>query len=167
MRKTVLGILTMLAIVLTACAAQKKKTTKPQLDYVQMWRTPCFGKCPNYKLEIYRNGLVRYTGIMFTDTGIYEKNIGEAAAEKVLRSFEKKRVDTLKKDYDVLISDLPGINFIFNYGKTTQNVRNAQFGPLYLRELADQFDLLINKRNGETPKMNADWQMISRSPLGG
>jgi len=166
MRKIALGLFTIIAIVITACAAQKKKTSKAVVSYVQMWRTSCFGKCPNYKVEIYKDGLVRYTGNLFTDTGIYEKNIGVGQAQHILDEFTDKRVDTLQKEYRVRISDLPGINYTFKYDGTTKEVRNATFGPLFLRELAAKIDLLVKQHPEDVPKMDNSWRKVSDSPKG-
>ena len=57
-------------------------------DYVQMRRTACFGRCPIYNVELYKNGRLKYTGVRFVkDSGVYEKNIGAAAAEKIFNEF--------------------------------------------------------------------------------
>jgi len=166
MRKIALGLFTIIAIVMTACAAQKKKTSGVDVSYVQMWRTTCFGKCPSYKIEVYKEGLVRYTGLLFTDTGIYEKNIGTAQAQEILNEFNKKRVDTLQKEYRVTISDIPGVNYTFRYGNTVKEVRYANFGPVFLRELAEEVDRLVKESPGDIPKMDNTWKRISVSPKG-
>lgn len=165
MRK-IFGLLAITTIILTACAAQKKTATTNDVSYVQMWRTACFGKCPNYKIEVYDNGLVRYTGNQFTDTGIYEKNIGVAEAKKLLNMFTEKRVDTLQKQYQMLVADLPGIVYTFRYGNTEKQILNANFGPLFLRELANKLDRLVKAEGANTPQIDKTWKKISDSPKG-
>ncbi|HRO43110.1 MAG TPA: DUF6438 domain-containing protein [Flavipsychrobacter sp.] len=165
MRK-ILSLLSVVVLMLTACAAQKKVSTPANVSYVQMWRTSCFGKCPDYRIELYSDGLMRYTGRIFTDTGIYEKNIGAAQAKELLRSFTEKRVDTLKNQYEVHITDLPGINYTFKYGSTVKEVRNAEYGPHYLREVANRLDKFVKKEEGDIPKMDGTWKKISDYPKG-
>jgi len=152
--------------VLTSCAAQKASNGNADLKYVQMWRTACFGKCPDYKLELYSDGLLRYTGRLFTDTGIYEKNIGAARAKELLKEFSEKGLDTLKAQYEVRVSDLPGINYIFKYGTTTKEVRNAEYGPYFLRAMANSFDKFVKEEEGAIPKMDGTWKKISDNPKG-
>ena len=152
-------------MVITACAAQKN-ISGSEVSYVQMQRTPCFGRCPYYKLEIYSDGLVRYTGIQFTDTGIYEKNIGAERAKKLLDKFSAKKIDTLQKEYKMNVADLPGLNFTFRYNNTVKEVRNAEFGPVFLREAALEIDQLVKENIGDRPKMDNTWKKISDSPKG-
>lgn len=166
MKRNLLGIFMVFALVLTACAGPKKITSKPDVTYMKMWRTSCFGRCPSYSVEVYKNGLVRYTGILFVpDSGIYEKNIGTAKAAELLKKFNTHRVDTLQNNYDVQISDLPGINYTFTYGKTTKQVRNGHFGPYFLKELAVEVDGVINRADkNEAPKLTGGWKKISSTP---
>ena len=179
----------LLLIVISACAAQKKTTSKKSsnstttrstttsgnaynsnstgLSYVQMWRTPCFGRCPNYKLELYSDGTLRYTGYMFTeDTGIYEKNIGAAAAQGIFKPYNGPRIDTLSSEYQSLVQDLPGITYVFKSGNVIKQVRNAHFGPVYLRELANEMDVYIKKDPSSPPRIDKSWKKISDSPRG-
>jgi len=165
MRK-VFGFLSVVLVLLTACAAQKRTGTADDLTYVQMWRTSCFGKCPNYKVEIFNDGLVRYTGYQFTDTGIYEKNIGAVKAKQILNNFSSKKIDTLKQEYPMKIADLPGINYTFRFGNREQIVRNAEFGPLFLREMANRIDELVKQEENSVPKMDGTWKKISDHPKG-
>ncbi len=172
MMRKIFGLLSIFVIFLSACAAQKKAgstvetSSAPKVNYVQMWRTSCFGKCPDYKIDIYEEGLVRYTGQRFTDTGIYEKNIGKEQALKLLSRFTNAHVDTLKQSYDVLITDLPGINYTFKYGNTVKEVRNAQFGPFFLKEYANELDKLVKAKEEDVPRMDASWEKISDNTKG-
>lgn len=165
MRK-VFGFLSVMIVLLTACAAQKRSGAADDVTYVQMWRTSCFGKCPNYKVEIYHDGLVRYTGYQFTDTGIYEKNIGAAKAKQILSNFTVNRVDTLQKEYRMMVADLPGINYTFRFDNREQIVRNAEFGPIFLRELANRIDELVKQEENSAPKIDGTWKKISDNPKG-
>lgn len=167
MRKIFPGLLLLVLMIFTACAAQKIDRSEPQVKYVQLWRTACFGKCPIYKVEVYDNGLVRYTGIHFvSDTGIYEKNIGSAEAAKILNQFSVNRVDTLQNAYKANIADLPGINYVFQYGNTTKQVSRAEFGPTFLRELAGQVDKLVKNGPSDPPEVDRTWKKVSNSPKG-
>jgi len=152
-------------VLFMACAEQnhlaaQKKAMKPDIEYVMMKRTACFGKCPIYYIEIFENGIMRYHGERFVkDSGIYEKNIGAAKADSIIAMFREYRVDTCSEKYEMNVADLPGIyyNFIID-GKETK-INNAEFGPDFLKVLAGRLDELgYNvdhsqwKRIKETPK---------------
>ena len=155
MKKNILGITALLVIVLTACAQQKKNTANnttagktavstkqaKQLNYVGMERTACFGRCPAYLIELYPDGLVRYTSRNFTEyEGIYEKNVGEAKTQEIITDFKNYRVDTCKDKYEAYVQDLPGIIYKFRYGNIEKRIGNAEFGPDFLKTMANKID---------------------------
>lgn len=155
MKKNILGIAALLVIVLTACAQQKKNTNNTsdgantaistkqakQLNYVGMERTACFGRCPAYLIELYPDGLVRYTSRYFTEyEGIYEKNVGAAKTQEIITSLKNYKADTCKDKYEAYVQDLPGIIYTLKYGATEKKIRNAEFGPGFLKTVATQID---------------------------
>jgi hypothetical protein len=141
-----------LALMFTACAQQKKttggtaKTTKTTkaivgVSYISMERTSCFGRCPSYQVEIFRNGIVRYTGRQFTEyTGVYEREIEPKDAQKLMKEFTNYRVDTCKDVYENMIADIPGIIYGFTIDGKEKKIHNAHFGPKYLQVMANKID---------------------------
>lgn len=141
MRKLAISLTVLLSISLMACAQKK-------ISYVRMNRTACFGRCPVYSVELYKNGLVRYSGQMFTDhQGVYETNIGSKNAANLLKRFSMYRIDTCKSLYENRIADIPGIYYIYKYGSTTKKINNAHFGPEFLRTLATSMDSVAQVNN--------------------
>lgn len=136
-------ITVVLALLMFSCNSTGKTKTKTNTGYVKMERTLCYGTCPNYVIEIYSTGLVRYTGRKFAEpTGVFEKNIGTAKTSKLLKQFDKYRVDTCKASYDNMIQDVPGIIYTFKYRGKEKTIYNAHFGPSFLKMLADETDKL-------------------------
>lgn len=163
MKKNLLGIFLTISVVFVACAAQKNTPAKEDMTYMQMLRSSCFGTCPSYSVEVYDNGLVRYTGRIFVpDSGVYEKNIGAAKAQELLSKFKEYRIDTLAANYDMRVADLPGINYTFKFGNKTQQVSNAHFGPAFLRDLAKEVDIdVLNRPGHDAPKLDKTWKKTS------
>ncbi len=129
------------------------------ITYIKMHRSACFGKCPDYIIELYKNGLVRYTGRGFVDMmGIYEKQYPQPTVQTVFDAFDEKRVDTTQDVYDLTIADLPGIYYTIEYGSRTKKINNAHFGPVFLRDLANLVDSTI--------KVDRSWTKISDNPKG-
>lgn len=154
-----------LIILLAACAAQKKTAKgtgtsngNPEITFLKMHRTPCFGRCPDYAVEIQKDGLARYSGYRFTDMqGVYEKNIGASKAEEIFASFEKYRVDTCQNEYRMMVSDLPGIIYTFQIGNNKKTINNANFGPRFLKDLAKEVD--------EAIKVDNSWKKVADTAI--
>jgi hypothetical protein len=143
MKKAILVI-----FLLVSCPAvfakphKQHKTRKPVngIISVTMHRTPCYGRCPDYTIELNKDGSVIYTGIRFTaDSGAFTKYIGAKAGE-IINMLSADRVDTCKNRYMNRMQDMPGVNFTIRYKDSSKYIQNAQFGPAYLRLLATTMD---------------------------
>lgn len=154
MKKTFLVIL-ILAATSSVFAARHKKakkhTSKSNIISVSMHRTACFGRCPDYIIELSSDGMATYTGIRFTqDSGVYTKNIGTAATNKLMNDLTAYRIDTCQATYPQRITDVPGIYYIIQYKNgRKQQIANANFGPVFLKEIALRMDSLV--------KVDASW----------
>lgn len=141
-------LLPILFLALAACANHNKlsrsSTTKQApLEYLQMERTACFGQCPVYSIELYKDGRIIYTGKRYiADSGRYEKNIGKAVVAKIFKQFDAYQADTCKSSYELMIQDLPGISYQYSRNDEMKTIQNAHFGPGYLRHLANDIDSL-------------------------
>ena len=144
MKKTALIILSVL-ICCTAFAKKQKHKKKHKsagpITSVIVHRTGCFGRCPDYTVEINADGMATYTGIRFnTDSGVYKKDIGATKAMNIINEFITYRVDTCSDRYHNRIEDLPGLILTINYKDSVKTIQNAHFGPPYLRTLAADVD---------------------------
>lgn len=143
------------ALAFAACAQGKKAAKKISgkdsevITKVRMDRGACFGRCPVYAIEVGRDGTARYYGKMFTaHQGIWEKNIGAEKAAVLIQQYQAARVDTCKNDYDVPISDLPGLYYTFTYAKkASKQINNANFGPRFLSAYGKRIDEAVRVDN--------------------
>jgi len=154
MKKIAIMILAM-AVGFGATAKQNRKTKKKKKEQpssivsVTMHRTACFGRCPDYTIEIDHNGNVTYTGIRFVDdSGVYTKNIGRAKAITFINQLASYKVDTCREMYETRIPDLPGINYEIKYTNKVQKIITANGGPAYLSEMATAMDD-VGKKNDD------------------
>lgn len=161
MKKIFFVLIGISALAIGACTAQKKTAQKGNtsaqasaITAVKMDRTACFGRCPIYSIEVRKDGTVVYTGKRFTDhNGVYTKNIGVDNAAAIIRGFNTHRADTCKERYDVLISDLPGINYTLSVDTGKKMIYNANYGPAFLKELAGDIDSRV--------KVDASWKKLA------
>lgn len=150
-----------------SCAQKKIATTAPQdvaavsntpvITYVRMERTPCFGRCPHYALELKQDGMARYSGYRFTDhQGVYEIGIGPVQAKNLLAKLASYRPDTCQSEYEILISDIPGVNYTIEFAdQSVKEIRNSHFGPAFFEEFAQSLDAAL--------QVDDSWRIISDS----
>lgn len=144
MKKTTLVIL-MLLVGFAGFAMQKKKKKKTknsnEIVSVTIHRTTCFGRCPDYIIQLDKDGTAIYTGIRFTeDTGIFKKNVGKTKVQDIFSDLTTNRVDTCKEVYENRIPDLPGLIISIKYANRTKMIHNAHFGPAFLQRIATSID---------------------------
>lgn len=154
MKKITLVILSILfcGIAFAKHKHKKKQQASGNIISVSIRHTACYGRCPDYTIEINKDGSVIYTGARFVpDTGIFKKNIGMEKAIGIINQFNTYRVDTCKDIYRSRIADLPGLVVTVKYNDSTKMIRDANSGPDYLKQLADTIDDIGKKTdNGWT-----------------
>ncbi len=125
----------------TLCHAQK-------VSYLKMGRTPCFGRCPTYEVELFKNGTIVYHGKKNVDRiGNWEAKIDSKKMIAFLKSLDKYKLANLKNNYKPLSTDLPHIVYDFQISKNTKHITNAEAGPTYLQDLGLKIDALIANAN--------------------
>jgi hypothetical protein len=142
-------------LLLSACATTKNKTAKTttantaknttNITSVELHRTTCFGKCPDYRLKMMADGSVTYVGRTYAPyKGTFEKKLSAEQVQALFKDFERFRVDTAKETYQT-IPDLPGMNFeiVYANGKE-QSIKRGEspFAPKFLMGLAERMDAL-------------------------
>ena len=137
-------------------AKQKKKSvSENEIVSVGVYHSVCFGRCPEYKIDIASDGTATYTGMRFSnDTGIFKKNIGKAKAKEIIDMFITNKADTCREMYENRIPDLPGLTFTINYPKKKKQIFNANFGPSFLVEISNAMDAAGKK----TEKKEKGWK---------
>jgi len=140
MKKSLLMFL-FLSALLPAAFAKHKKIQKKEILSVSIHRSACFGRCPDYLVQVNKDGMVTYTGYMFVkDSGTFQKNIGVKDAKKIMDMCTTYRLDTCKDVYENMIPDLPGLYYIVQYNNSVKKIANASFGPDFLKEIAHSID---------------------------
>ncbi len=151
--KTVFKILlTSVVLVFSACKAKTNTTARilrsDKPFSISLERTPCFGTCPVYKVEIHSDGRIEYNGKEFSNPkGDYETFIPLDEVELIRRAIVESRFLNLEDIYDnVYISDLPSaITTLTVNGKQIKTVKNRYNPPPQLVKLEVFIDSLWRK----------------------
>jgi len=75
---------------------------------IALERTPCFGFCPDYRVEVHGDGTVVYEGRNFVQVkGRQTKQIPQAEVRKLLAAFEAAGFFKLRDEYTASVTDMP------------------------------------------------------------
>lgn len=72
-------------------------------------KTPCFGRCPVYKIKVYESGFATYEGLNFAERmGLYSTRFSDAEIAKIFASAEAAGYLSFQETYDdPRVTDLP------------------------------------------------------------
>lgn len=124
-------------------------------------RGSCFGKCPVYVMEIYKDGKVLYEGKRYTKkVGVYRKNIEMKEVKAIVKAFETEKFMTFENEYSSDIQDLPSVTISFHDGTTLKRVIGKDKKPggfikiqSMLEKLADSDDWATIKAGENTNEL--------------
>jgi len=152
----------------TAIAAEKKlpnKNTKNlQPTTITLQRTACFGACPVYKLTIFVDGRVVYTGERYVKvTGKRTTRISPKAVKQLAAEFQKLNYFSLPESYAGGPTDMASAITSITIGKTRKSVNHylgSPNAPQTLTALENKIDAVVNSqqwtgvKNQPTPNPN-------------
>jgi hypothetical protein len=73
-------------------------------------RTPCFGMCPAFRLNVYRSGYATYEGRSHVEReGMHEGRVGMDTLALLLKEAEAIGFFALEDRYDSQVTDLPSL----------------------------------------------------------
>ncbi|MCB9170044.1 MAG: hypothetical protein H6594_06815 [Flavobacteriales bacterium] len=104
-------------ILLLACTSQRDTTqdrsrfggpTPADSLFFHIERTPCFGRCPAYSIDVYRSGFALYEGRSNVERiGRYTAWIGLDTLDRILTEADRIGYFDLQENYDAQVTDLP------------------------------------------------------------
>lgn len=133
------------------------KTVIPEDFLFQIQKTPCFGACPTYKLEVNDSGEVKYFGQRFVEKkGVFTKKLNSADLNKLYELTQKKEFADLKDVYDNEgITDLPSSIIIYNANGIKKTIKCRYGCPESFHSFIKQAETIIGE-NGYTKSEEED-----------
>lgn len=114
-----------------------------KITSIKMERTPCFGVCPAYTIEIKSNGVCVYMGIKdATYDGKIVGKLPNSEWKKLWKKYEKYNFLKLPSSYKVKASDFSKVHYTMIINGKTKTIRNANEGPEFLMELCQDLTVL-------------------------
>ena len=93
--------------------------------HISMSRTPCFGACPIYDVDIASDGTVHFNGIRFTAvTGAQTATIPRETVKALFERFRQAEFFWLFDQYTAQVTDLPSCILTLSFDGKTMRVRD-------------------------------------------
>jgi hypothetical protein len=134
------------------------KTKKPVLNkpskspevlkeslFLTMERTPCFGKCPTYKLMIFNTGNVVFEGFSNTKyIGKYGKQLTKNQLKEIQKMMDEINILEMKNVYDTEVTDFPStILFLVSNNTHKKKILDRVDAPKELKQFEKLIDFLV------------------------
>jgi hypothetical protein len=120
-------------------------------------RGSCFGKCPVYVMEIYKDGKVLYEGKRYTKkVGIYRKNIEMKEVKAIAKAFGTEKFMTFDDEYSSDIQDLPSVTISYHDGTTRKRVIGKDRKPGGFIKLQSMLEKLADSDDWATIRAGED-----------
>ncbi len=111
---------------------------------ISMKKTPCYGSCPVYEIEIYSNLEVKYKGERFVDkTGAYNSRISTSQLEDLKTAFNDAGFFEMEDEYVSSVTDLPTTYVFFSDGKKSKKIKDYTGAPEALKLIESKIAELL------------------------
>lgn len=113
-----------------------------QKDYVELSRSSCFGRCPDYRVRIYRTGRVEWEGRRNVEKiGESENQAEMTATAAIFTQTQSSEFWAACDSYRRRVTDNPTYIVTTNIGGETKSIADyTQGGPNWVRGLMQKID---------------------------
>ncbi len=126
------------------------KPAAPDSLVLSFERTPCFGTCPVFAVNIYKSGYATYEGKSNAPrTGMFFAYLDKATIKDIAERANTSGFFTINDEYDGNVSDLPWRKTFVRYKGTSKKVINKGGGeiPDVLVEMENLMENTIKEMN--------------------
>lgn len=113
-----------------------------KINEIILERTPCFGKCATYKIRLFRDGRVYYTGIKnAVRLGVYSSKIPPKTLSSIFRKIDQVKWADMQNRYKSKARDLSHLNLsVYGKAQLFKEILEAENGPIELQNIGKQLD---------------------------
>ena len=126
----------------------KKSTIPPTIKeslFLSMERTPCFGKCPTYKIFIFNTGNVMFEGYSNTKyIGKFNTQLTKKQLKEIQQMMDKIDITGMRDVYDSEVTDFPStILFLVSNNTHRKKILDRVDAPASLKQFEKLIDSLV------------------------
>ena len=142
--KAIISFLIFTSLNLSEPSTPKQTIPVKERMFLTMERTPCFGKCPSYKIIIFNTGNVSYEGFSFaTKEGKHTKKITQEQLSEIQLKMEEIKFFELNDRYDSRVTDIPSTRLYVEYKGQKKKLLDRVGAPKELKEFEKLIDSII------------------------
>lgn len=139
------AVLISVATAFLGCNGQKTATSTATYGgaapadslFFTLTKTPCFGKCPAYTVNVYRSGYATYNGKSHVEkTGEHTASVGTDTMALLLAKAESIGFFDLQDVYDSQVTDLPTTTIVVAAGGRSKQVKARHQVPQQFKDFA-------------------------------
>lgn len=133
----------------TVVVMVEKPVTPRDSLVIAFEKTPCFGRCPVYKVKVYESGFAVYEGINFSEKlGMYATTLSKEKIERIYQSALEIDFFELDAEYDNSgVSDLPATITMINMNGRQQKVKARYNAPEKLQIFQENLAVTLSENN--------------------
>jgi Domain of unknown function (DUF6438) len=128
------------------CHSSKQINSSPQLLF-SIEKGPCFGACPEYKLEVFTNGEAHLKGIRnVAQVGEFKTHVSDSLLSEMKKSIGAMDIASLDTNYvNKYLTDFPAIDLYFDLKSERKHIHIFHQQPP--QEISDLLRLLEGFEN--------------------
>lgn len=112
--------------------------------FLTMERTPCFGKCPSYKITIFNTGKVDYEGFTFAvKEGKYTKTLTQKQLSEIKSQLDVIKLFELEDVYDSKVTDIPSTHLYVEFNGKKKKILDRVGAPKELKQFEKLIDFIV------------------------
>ena len=143
----------------TGCLGIASAPTRPFAagDYIQLTRTSCAGACPAYRVRVYGDGRVYWSGQSYVQVvGLATGNVGPAAVRNLVGKFRAAGYWGLCDSYNRHVAGVPVVVTMIHYAGVEKSVSDRGDGaPEWFHELEREMDSLASGGSGRPSQVGS------------
>lgn len=167
--------LILLVMTIWACKGSKKTTTDTPTDkpammdmnagtgkiFASMRKTPCFGRCPVYTLNIFDNGRVEFRGGMNTDKqGVYSKTLPIDSFNRITQAIITTDLWQYEDFYNSDLPDLPKTIITHYRADSSKAISGDHLRPKAILQLEKMLKNVASSGEWTQEEMNVPYNTI-------
>ncbi len=112
----------------------------------EMYKSPCFGQCPQFNLTIYDDRTAVYEGKSHTKKlGVFKRDLSKSEYKMIKKSFRKAKFKTRPMEYPTTVSDAQTVTLTQHKRTTSYPVKGSIDRPKELIDLEKLMDKIADQ----------------------